>query len=89
MPQHFLKDPAAVLDYQIDWSDWLDTDTIQTSTWAAATGLTVDSDALTATTTTVWLAGGTAGQSYEITNHIVTVAGREDERTLLIMIAEQ
>ena len=85
----FLKDPDAVLDYQIDWSDWLDSDTISTSAWTVPTGLTEDSDSNTTTTATVWLSGGTAGTSYSVINHIVTAAGREDDRTITIKCRER
>jgi len=51
--------------------------------------LTGSSASKTATLTTIWLAGGTAGQCYEVTNHIVTVSGREDDRSLLILVLQQ
>ena len=82
--EKFIKDPDAVLDYEIDWSDWLVTDTISASTWTADTGLTVDSDSFTDTATTVWLSGGVVGTSYEVVNHIATASGREDDRTIVI-----
>ena len=78
----YLKDPAAVLDYQIDWSSWLGVDTITSSSWTASTGLTVDSDSNTTTTATVWVSGGTAGTTYQLTNRITTAGGRTDERTI-------
>jgi hypothetical protein len=85
----FIKDPEARLDYQIDWSTWLGADTISASTWSATSGITIDSDANTTTTATVWLSGGTLGQTYEVTNHITTAAAREDDRTLFIRIFAQ
>lgn len=84
MPQSFVKDPEAILDYPIDWSAWLDGDTIATSTWVAEDGITIDSDTNTATTAVVWLSGGTLGMTYRITNHIVTAGGREDDRTITV-----
>lgn len=80
----FLKDPAAVLDYQIDWSSWLGVDTITSSSWTASTGLTVDSNSNTSTTATAWVSGGTAGTTYQLTNQITTAGGRTDERTISI-----
>lgn len=85
----FDKDPEARLDYMIDWSDWLDADTITESTWTPATGITVDSDSNTTTTTTVWLSGGTLGATYKVVNHITTTAGREDDRTLILRMVNK
>lgn len=86
----YVKDPSAILDYSINWSSWLVAgDTIVTSTWTAETGITIDDDSNTTTATTVWLSGGTAGESYDVTNHIVTDDGREDDRTITILVREQ
>jgi hypothetical protein len=82
----FTKDPQAVLDYQIDWSAWLATDTITSSAWTMPAGITKASDTKTTTTTTIWLSGGTAGQQYQIVNTIVTAGGRTEERTLTIVV---
>jgi len=89
MPQAFEKDPQAVLDYAIDWSDWLGSDTISTSAWTVPAGITKDSDSNTTTTTTIWLSGGTADTDYELINHIVTAGGREDDRTITIRVRQR
>ncbi|MCP5005915.1 MAG: hypothetical protein GY941_18555 [Planctomycetes bacterium] len=81
-----IKDPEAVLDYGFDWGDWLNADTIATSTWVVDTGLTKDSDSETTTVATVWLSGGTAGRKYKAVNTITTAGGRTDERILLIIV---
>jgi len=81
----FTKDPASVLDYQINWSTWLVADTIATSAWVVAgSGLTIDSDTNDTTTATVWLSAGTAGKEYAVTNTITTAAGRTVSRSLTI-----
>lgn len=88
--QTFVKDPDDVLDYQIDWSDWLPTgDTISTSTWTADTGITVDSESETTTVATVWLSGGTVGNTYSVRNRIVTTGGRTKDKTIRIRVVEQ
>lgn len=87
--QRFLKDPDAELDYRLDWSAWLDGDTISTSTWSADTGITVTTSTSTTATATVWLAGGTLGQAYTVTNRVVTAGGRTDERSFLVVITER
>lgn len=89
MPREFQKDPQAVLDYQWDWSAWLAAgDTIVSHTVTAAAGLTVDSSSHTGTAVTAWLSGGTEGVMYPVTCHIVTAAGREDDRTLMFTMRE-
>lgn len=86
----YIKDPDAVLDYLFDWSAWLSAgETIQTSAVTAEAGITVDSDTNTTTATTVWLSGGTVGESYQITNRIVTNQGRTDDRTIDIYVYQR
>jgi hypothetical protein len=85
----FLKDPQALLDFSVDWTSWLGSDTIATSTWTVPTGLTKVSDSKTTEIATVWLSGGTVGQEYTVTNHIKTAAGREDERSIIIQVQER
>jgi hypothetical protein len=87
----FTKDPEAILDYGIDWhaNDWLGVDTIATgatgSTWTVPSGITKVSDSKTTTTTTIWLSGGTAGETYAVKNHIITAGGRAEDCTLSIV----
>lgn len=95
------KDPNAVLDFKFDWraltngsgtSDWLESgETISSHTITAATGITVDSSSLTdsSTSVTVWLSGGTDGNKYNVTCRIVTSAGRTDDRTAEIRVANR
>jgi hypothetical protein len=81
-----VKDPDEVLDYQVDWTEKLATDTIATSTWIVPAGLTKDSDSNTPTKTTIWLSGGTPGEQYGITNRITTTGGRTIEQWLTIRV---
>lgn len=85
----YQKDPSAVLDWIFDWSTWLATgETITARTVTVATGLTKDSDAITDASkkVTVWLSGGTAGQSYTVACAITTSSARIDERTITIRV---
>lgn len=89
----YTKDPDAVLDYTIDWSEWLpENDTITDSTYTVVSddddAVVVDDSLFTDTTTTVWLSGGVAGTKYTVTNHITTSDGRQDDRSLTINIKE-
>ena len=54
--EEFVKDPSAVLDYVINWSTWLGSDTITgTPTWTVPTGITKDSQSNSTTAATIWL----------------------------------
>ena len=83
------KDPDAVLDYQHDWTAWLNGDTIVTSNWIVPAGLTLVTDTKTAATTTVWLSGGTIGVTYRVVNRVTTAGGRTDDRSLFLKIMER
>ena len=86
----YYKDVDAVLDYGVDWSDWLDTgETISTSTYTVTAGITKDSDSNTTTASTVWLSGGTDGTSYTITNEVVTSDSRTDQRSFTVKVVER
>ena len=89
-----IKDPDAVLDYAIDWGidatdPYLeDGETIVSSTFTIVEGTVVkESEEFVLTgLATVWLSGGTLGERCTITNHIVTSAGREDDRSARLRI---
>jgi len=85
-----IKDPNAVLDYGFDWSAWLATgEIISSSTWTIPAGITKDSDINTTTTTTAWLSGGTVGTTYTLVNRVVTSAGRTEDRSVDILVRER
>ena len=85
----FIKDPDAVLDYTVDWSDWLVNDTIISATWVVPTGITKDSSSNTDTTATIWLSGGTVNIDYSIVCRITTLVGRIEDRTFIIKCKER
>ena len=85
----YVKDPSAYLDYYIDWATWLGGDTIETSTWTSTGTVTLDQDVIVGSMTQVWVAGGTVGEAVTLTNHIVTGQGREDDRSLVLIIRER
>ena len=89
MPQRWIKDPDAVLDYTVDWEDWLNGDTIKTSEWTVPTGITKDSSNNTTLLATVWLSGGTDGVTYTVVNEIVTNGSRTDNRSIFIEVKEK
>ena len=82
----FQKRPEDVVDYNVDWSQWLETgDTIQTSTWIVETGITQDSESETASVATIWVSGGIEGRTYRLINEIVTTPGARTKRQPIIV----
>ena len=97
MAEQFLKDPAAVIDYSIDWSvAYLASgELITASSWfilpqGAVNDLGIDHIPLPiAGMTTVFVTGGIAGKIYQLTNRITTDQGRSDDRSITIRIEEK
>ena len=89
----FRKDPDAILDFSWDWSEWLEVnDDRIVSFEIEVDGVTLEADPAPATdgsVVTAWFSGGTAGTRATATCHIVTNAGREDDRTMTIVIRER
>lgn len=86
----FRKDPQSVLDYGVDWSDWLASgETISTSAWTVPAGITKDSDTKGDTSTVIWLSGGTAGEIYTLANKITTTDSRTVERSIQIIVEQR
>lgn len=86
----FIKDPSAVLPYTVDWTEWMQPgDAITAVTWTPQTGITVQTSPApsnTGSTATVWLSGGTAGQTYTVDCLITTSQGLQDARQLTVEV---
>ena len=85
------KGPTETLDYDVDWSDRLVGDSIQSSGWqieqtdgALVMGAFPSTFDLQATK--VWLSGGTVGQTYTLLNTITTLNGDTMVETVLINV---
>lgn len=86
----FIKDPNASLQYGVSWASWLAAgEQITTSTWIVPAGITGGTQSNTTTAATIRLSGGTAGQSYAITNRISTNQGNTDDRTITIVVRDR
>ncbi len=87
-----LKDPAAVLDYSIDWgAQYLaEGELLATSEWSVEPvepgGVSVAASSFEPWTATVSAQGGIAGHVYRLANRITTLAGRTDERSLTLRV---
>ena len=88
----FLKDPDARLDYQFDWSRWLQLGEQVTVATVVSdkVGLTVEAPpTIAGSTVTAWISGGALGESYRVTCHATTNQGRIDDRSILIEIGQR
>jgi hypothetical protein len=85
----FVKDPAAVLDYTWDWSDYLVADE-RIATHEVLSGkeeLVIDSTHANDTEVTAWISGGLLSQHVFVTCRIVTNQGRTEDRSIYVWIA--
>ena len=86
------KSAEGVLQYTLDYSDWVSTDTISTSSFAVSTiggdssPLAVNSTSKTTTKATVVLSGGTVGNIYTVSNTIVTAGGFTEKRSFRVVV---
>jgi hypothetical protein len=94
---HFIeKDPYAVLDYSLDWTNWMPSgDTISAITVTAETisgdaaPLTIDSSTNTDFIATANISGGTTGNTYNVEYKIDTTNGLKDSRNFRIKVVER
>lgn len=75
---NFIKQPVEVLDYDVDYTDWLTAgDNVQSATVEVApTGLTIDSIFINDPRVKVWVSGGLSGTTYKLTVTTTTADGR-------------
>lgn len=93
------KDPDGKLDYTIDWSNWIvGGDTIANSHWIIST-ISGDPNPITEWTSnvatsvdsrnTVYLQGGSVGNTYTITNRITTSNQIVEDRYFRIIVKDR
>ena len=94
---NFTKQPVEIIDYDIDYSEWLapvadDLDAVHTFVEClsdpADTSLQVDRVRFTATTVKLWIKGGTHGARYKDTVTVTTTYERVDQSELIFTIKE-
>ena len=90
-----LKDPDAILDYSVQWSQYLPaTVTVASCTWIVspveAGGLYISGTPSLATAlATAVVAGGKAGNTYTLTCRAVLSNGTTDDRAWAIRVGSQ
>jgi hypothetical protein len=85
----FQKQPAEILDYDVDFTDWFSnrTDTPASFTAVAEPGCSIVS-ARTDLVVKVVMEGGTAGTKYKITVKLTTTAGLVKEVDFTVLVKE-
>lgn len=87
-----IKDPAAVLDHGMDWSDWLDEGETITGTptvVSSPAGLTIGTVTHANGIVSWRVSGGTLGQDYIATCRVTTSAGRVEERSVRYRVRDR
>lgn len=90
------KDPYAVLDYSLDWTNWMPSGelistlsvTVETIAGDLAP-LTIDSSTNTNFIATANISGGTVGNIYNVEYKIVTDNAKQDSRNFRIKVVER
>lgn len=83
------KDPDEIVNFGIDWADYLGSETITGSGWTVPSGITEVSSSFVATQATIKLSGGALGTTYRVTNRINTSAGETVDQSIDIEIVEK
>lgn len=83
------KHPDAELDYKIDWTAWLEGDTITNSIWDVPTPLVAENSISDSTSATIWLSGGVEKSTVVVKNSIVTALGREESKSIKFYITSK
>jgi hypothetical protein len=91
------KDPAAILIYTMDWSQWISpgdaiaSSTFAVSTIAGASNVVIETSSVQTADhrALVELSGGTAGSTYIVTNTITTENGAVDARRFKLKVVDR
>ena len=84
------KDPADIVDYELDFNALLETDTIASITSVVADNVTVDSFSFSGNIVTIFVSGGDAETTAIVTTTIMTTNStpRTYERSFKIRVQE-
>lgn len=80
------KDPDELLDYEIDWSARLGSDTISAVAWTVPSGIVKEDESATTGVAVIWVSGGTDGTNYNIGCRVTTTGGRVFDETVLLPV---
>lgn len=89
---YIVKDPGSTLDYTIDWTNWLGSDTVSSVAYTLDSGITTSTaiggsaTSTTSTTSTVNITGGTAGNIYNVKCEMTTAANKVVVRNFRVKV---
>ena len=90
------KDPYAVLDYSLDWTDWMPSNEVISAISITAESIDGDANPLAIDSTTntdyiatAYISGGTVGNIYNIEYKITTDLNKKDSRNIRIKVTER
>ncbi len=83
------KDSDEIVNFGIDWVDYLEADTITNSSWITPVGISQVAASFTDTQAIIKISGGTLGVIYRITNRIITSAGETVDQSIDIEVIEK
>lgn len=84
------KDPSDVLDYTVNWANWLTGGaTITAAVFTVETGITLGATSNTTTTAKARLSGGTVGAQYTITCQVTLTTGEIAQRSFEVAVEER
>lgn len=86
MTFHSSKTALSILDFSVDWSTYLGSDSILSSTWILPDDLTEVSNTFEENLATVFVSGGVSGKSYSLVNVMYYSDGRCDTATIVITV---
>jgi len=87
---NFNKQPVEVIDYDIDYSEWLTAgDNVQSAVVnVEPTGITIESVFVNDPRVKIWVSGGANGTTYKLTVTITTADGRVKQDEFKIKVKD-
>ena len=92
---YITKDPAASLQYSVDWSDWIPSgDSIQSAAFVqesthTAANLNIGGVSTVTNVASATISSGAAGEIYTVKNTITTTGGFTDVRRFRIQVEKR
>jgi hypothetical protein len=90
---YYLKDPQARVDYSIDWTDYLDGQSVAASLWTVTPsepgGIAVEQASFDLSRSAARLSGGLLGRVYTVSNQVTLSDGSLDERSITLRVEQR